>query len=78
VNTPVGHARHRLRDPQIDHHRPRLRHELLRRRSELVDGRRVAAAKEFVAKPGPMMIDLRISKSVPSVPYRRIHYGRDE
>ncbi|HKU69304.1 MAG TPA: thiamine pyrophosphate-binding protein [Burkholderiales bacterium] len=36
------------------------------------------AAKEFVAKPGPMMIDLRISKSVPSVPYRRIHYGRDE
>jgi thiamine pyrophosphate-dependent acetolactate synthase large subunit-like protein len=37
-----------------------------------------AAAKEFVAKPGPMMVDLRISKSVPSVPYRRIHYGRDE
>jgi acetolactate synthase-1/2/3 large subunit len=36
------------------------------------------AAKEFVAKPGPMMVDLRISKSVPSVPYRRIHYGRDE
>jgi thiamine pyrophosphate-dependent acetolactate synthase large subunit-like protein len=37
-----------------------------------------SAAKEFVANPGPMMIDLRISKSVPSVPYRRIHYGRDE
>jgi len=37
-----------------------------------------AAAKEFVAKPGPMMVDLRISKSVPSVPYRRLHYGRDE
>ena len=37
-----------------------------------------AAAKEFVARPGPMMVDLRISKSVPSVPYRRIHYGRDE
>ena len=37
-----------------------------------------AAAKEFVAKPGPMMVDLRISKSVPSVPYRRIHYARDE
>ncbi len=36
------------------------------------------AAKEFVAKPGPMMVDLRISKSVPSVPYRRVHYGRDE
>jgi acetolactate synthase-1/2/3 large subunit len=37
-----------------------------------------SAAKEFVAKPGPMMVDLRISKSVPSVPYRRIHYARDE
>ena len=37
-----------------------------------------SAAKEFVAKPGPMMVDLRISKSVPSVPYRRLHYGRDE
>ena len=37
-----------------------------------------AAAKEFMARPGPMMVDLRISKSVPSVPYRRIHYGRDE
>jgi len=37
-----------------------------------------SAAKEFVAKPGPMMVDLRISKSVPSVPYRRMHYGRDE
>ncbi|HKA44534.1 MAG TPA: thiamine pyrophosphate-binding protein [Burkholderiales bacterium] len=37
-----------------------------------------AGVKEFVAKPGPMMIDLRISKSVPSVPYRRVHYGRDE
>jgi acetolactate synthase I/II/III large subunit len=37
-----------------------------------------SAVKEFVAKPGPMMVDLRISKSVPSVPYRRVHYGRDE
>ena len=37
-----------------------------------------SAAKEFVAKPGPMMVDLRISRSVPSVPYRRLHYGRDE
>ncbi|MCC7485574.1 MAG: thiamine pyrophosphate-binding protein [Burkholderiales bacterium] len=36
------------------------------------------AVKEFVAKPGPTMIDLRISRAVPSVPYRRIHYGRDE
>jgi hypothetical protein len=25
-----------------------------------------------------MMIDCRISRAVPSVPYRRIHYGRDE
>ena len=38
----------------------------------------VAGAKEFVAKPGPMMIDLRVSRSVPSIPYRRVHYGRDE
>jgi thiamine pyrophosphate-dependent acetolactate synthase large subunit-like protein len=37
-----------------------------------------SAAREFVAKPGPMMVDLRISRSVPSVPYRRLHYGRDE
>jgi thiamine pyrophosphate-dependent acetolactate synthase large subunit-like protein len=37
-----------------------------------------SAATEFVAKPGPMMIDLRISRTVPSVAYRRIHYGRDE
>ena len=37
-----------------------------------------SAAAEFVAKPGPMMVDLRISRSVPSVPYRRMHYGRDE
>jgi thiamine pyrophosphate-dependent acetolactate synthase large subunit-like protein len=36
------------------------------------------AVQEWVKKPGPMMIDLRISRSVPSVPYRRIHYGRDE
>jgi thiamine pyrophosphate-dependent acetolactate synthase large subunit-like protein len=36
------------------------------------------AVQEWVAKPGPMMIDMRISRSVPSVPYRRIHYGRDE
>ena len=37
-----------------------------------------AGVAEFVAKPGPTMIDLRISRTVPSVPYRRIHYGRDE
>ncbi len=37
-----------------------------------------SAVQEWVKKPGPMMIDMRISRSVPSVPYRRIHYGRDE
>ena len=38
----------------------------------------LAGVDEWVAKPGPMMIDLRISRTVPSVPYRRIHYGMDE
>jgi len=42
-----------------------------------VDELRKAAA-EFVANPGPMMIDVRISRSVMSVAYRRIHYGQDE
>lgn len=37
-----------------------------------------AAAAEWVANPGPMMIDARISRSVITLPYRRIHYGRDE
>ncbi|MBI4195039.1 MAG: hypothetical protein HY526_08175 [Betaproteobacteria bacterium] len=37
-----------------------------------------AAAAEWVANPGPMMIDARISRSVVTLPYRRIHYGRDE
>jgi thiamine pyrophosphate-dependent acetolactate synthase large subunit-like protein len=36
------------------------------------------AVKAWVASPGPMIIDLRISRTVPSVPYRRIHYGLDE
>jgi thiamine pyrophosphate-dependent acetolactate synthase large subunit-like protein len=36
------------------------------------------AVKGWVAHPGPMIIDLRISRTVPSVPYRRIHYGMDE
>ena len=26
----------------------------------------------------PMMIDMRISRSVTPLPYRRIHYGKDE
>jgi thiamine pyrophosphate-dependent acetolactate synthase large subunit-like protein len=37
-----------------------------------------AATKEFVDKPGPMMLDVRVSRSVITLPYRRIHYGRDE
>jgi thiamine pyrophosphate-dependent acetolactate synthase large subunit-like protein len=37
-----------------------------------------AAAAEWVAKPGPMLIDARIARSVVTLPYRRIHYGRDE
>jgi len=39
-----------------------------------------AATKQFVSDPmkGPMVIDVRISRTVPSIPYRRIHYGRDE
>ena len=38
----------------------------------------VNAAQEWVKNPCPMIIDMRISRAVPSVPYRRIHYGRDE
>jgi hypothetical protein len=37
-----------------------------------------AAAAEWVAKPGPMMIDARIARGVVTLPYRRIHYGSDE
>jgi acetolactate synthase-1/2/3 large subunit len=37
-----------------------------------------AATAEWVKRPSPMMIDLRISRSVMSVSYRRIYYGRDE
>lgn len=36
------------------------------------------AAAEWAANPGPMVIDVRISRSVISLPYRRIHYGMDE
>lgn len=36
-----------------------------------------AAAAEFVARPGPMLIDVRISRNVLSVPYRRLHFGQD-
>lgn len=36
------------------------------------------AALEWVRNPRPMMIDVRIARSVITLPYRRIHYGRDE
>ena len=35
------------------------------------------AVDDWVAKPGPMLIDARISRSVVTLPYRRIHYGED-
>ena len=37
-----------------------------------------AAAQEWIANPGPMVIDCRISRTVMSIPYRRLHYGKDE
>ncbi|HEX2827401.1 MAG TPA: thiamine pyrophosphate-binding protein [Burkholderiales bacterium] len=33
---------------------------------------------EWVAEPGPMIIDARISKAVISLPFRRVLYGKDE
>ena len=36
-----------------------------------------SAIDEFVAGDGPMVIDLRISRNVISVPYRRMHFGID-
>jgi len=36
------------------------------------------ATAEWVANPGPMIIDVRVSRSVVTLPYRRIHYGEDE
>jgi thiamine pyrophosphate-dependent acetolactate synthase large subunit-like protein len=37
-----------------------------------------AAAREWIANPGVMVIDARISRNVVTVPYRRLHYGRDD
>lgn len=37
-----------------------------------------AAAAGWVADPGPMIIDLRISRTVMSIPYRRVYHGKDE
>ena len=36
-----------------------------------------AAVDEFLAGEGPMVIDVRISRNVVSVPYRRMHFGID-
>ena len=36
-----------------------------------------AAVDEFLAGEGPMVVDLRISRNVISVPYRRMHFGID-
>ena len=33
---------------------------------------------EWVSKPGPMIIDARISRAVISLPFRRVLYGKDE
>ena len=34
--------------------------------------------QEWVAKPGPMIIDSRISRAVINLPHRRVLYGKDE
>ena len=36
------------------------------------------AVAEWVAKPGPMIIDARISRNVITIPHRRILFGQDE
>lgn len=36
------------------------------------------AAGEWLADPSLMVIDARISRNVVTVPYRRLHYGRDD
>ncbi len=41
-----------------------------------IDGLKVSAA-QFVAHPGPMILDVRISENVISIPYRRMHFGQD-
>jgi thiamine pyrophosphate-dependent acetolactate synthase large subunit-like protein len=37
-----------------------------------------AGIREWVAKPGPMIIDARISRAVINLPMRRVLYGKDE
>jgi acetolactate synthase I/II/III large subunit len=36
-----------------------------------------AGVDEFLAGEGPMLLDIRISRSVVSVPYSRVHFGQD-
>jgi acetolactate synthase I/II/III large subunit len=36
-----------------------------------------AGVDEFLAGDGPMLLDIRISRSVVSVPYSRVHFGQD-
>ena len=36
-----------------------------------------AAVRAFVADPAPTIVDVRISRSVLSIPYRRLWYGED-
>ncbi len=37
-----------------------------------------AAAAEFVANPGPMLVDVRVSREVPSIPNRRRYLGEGD
>jgi len=36
-----------------------------------------AGVDEFLAGDGPMVLDVRISRNVISIPYRRLHFGQD-
>lgn len=36
-----------------------------------------AGIDEFMAGEGPMVLDVRVSRNVISIPYRRVHYGQD-
>jgi thiamine pyrophosphate-dependent acetolactate synthase large subunit-like protein len=35
------------------------------------------ALQKFVRRPGPTVIDIRITRNVLSIPYRRVWYGED-
>ena len=37
-----------------------------------------AEVLEWVAAPCPMIIDVRVSRTVLPIPYRRLYFGRDE